>query len=164
YGACHAHWLAQAPPPDPRRHAAIADPDDRLEAVLRDLYAWYRQGQDMIRNVSRDADMLPALAETPAPQREAPMQAGPPAPRRRPPGRRGPRRGRGGGGARAARGVPPPPLGGAPRGGGPRRGGAAVAGGGVGGGGAKKGGGRPPPPPRPTLMERGWARFSPPPP
>src|SRR3954463_15003222 len=64
FGACQAHWLAQGPPPDPAPHASIADAGERLEAVLRDLYAWYRQGHDMLRNVRRDAEALPALRET----------------------------------------------------------------------------------------------------
>jgi AcrR family transcriptional regulator len=69
--ACQAHFLAEAPPPDARVHAAIADPDARLEAVLLDLFAWYRAHQRMVRNVTRDAEVLPAMAETLAPQREA---------------------------------------------------------------------------------------------
>lgn len=71
FGACQAHFLAEAPPPDPGAHAGIADPDARLEAVLVDLYGWYREQQRMVRNVTRDAELLPALAETLAPQREA---------------------------------------------------------------------------------------------
>lgn len=70
FGACQAHWLAQAPPPDPTRHADLADPDERLEAVLHDLYAWFSQGRQMIGNVLRDAQVLPALAETLAIQRD----------------------------------------------------------------------------------------------
>jgi AcrR family transcriptional regulator len=75
FGACQAHWLAEAPPPDPGVHARIADPDARLEAVLLDLYAWYRARQEMLRHVTRDAEVLPALAETLAPQREAMARA-----------------------------------------------------------------------------------------
>jgi AcrR family transcriptional regulator len=71
YGACQEHWLAEVPPPDPGPHAAIADPDERLEAVLLDLYAWYRQSEQMLRHVTRDAELLPALDETLAVQREA---------------------------------------------------------------------------------------------
>src|SRR5690242_13931831 len=64
YGACQAHWLQRTPPPDPSVHAAIDDPQERLEAVLRDLYAWYRRGRRMTRNVLRDAELVPALART----------------------------------------------------------------------------------------------------
>lgn len=71
FGACQAYWLAAAPPPDPMRHAGIADPDARLEAVLRDLYAWYRRGAQVLRNVMRDAETIPALHEVLSAQREA---------------------------------------------------------------------------------------------
>lgn len=71
FGACQTHWLAQAPPPTPARHATIADPDARLEAVLHELYGWYRQGERTLRNVIRDAETLPALQQTLATQREA---------------------------------------------------------------------------------------------
>jgi AcrR family transcriptional regulator len=71
FGACQAHWLAEAPPPDPTRHERLPDPDDRLEAVLRDLYAWYRQRQRMLRNVLRDAQAVPALQELLARQHAA---------------------------------------------------------------------------------------------
>jgi AcrR family transcriptional regulator len=71
FGACQAHFLAEAPPPDPGAHAAISDPDVRLETVLRELYGWYREHQRMVRNVTRDAEVLPPLRETLAPQRRA---------------------------------------------------------------------------------------------
>jgi AcrR family transcriptional regulator len=71
FGACQAHFLAEAPPPDPRVHSGVADPDARLEAVLADLYGWYREHRRMVRNVTRDAELLPALDEALAPQREA---------------------------------------------------------------------------------------------
>ncbi|MGH2450749.1 MAG: TetR/AcrR family transcriptional regulator [Candidatus Limnocylindria bacterium] len=74
FGACQARWLADAPPPDPMRHATIADPDVRLKAVLRDLYAWYRRGEAVLRNVIRDAETLPALQQTLRAQREAVTQ------------------------------------------------------------------------------------------
>ncbi len=71
FGACQAHWLAGAPPPDVQCHAGIADPQARLKLVLGDLYAWYQQEQQMLRNVLRDAERLPALAELLSGQREA---------------------------------------------------------------------------------------------
>lgn len=74
FGACQARWLAEGPPPNPMRHATIADPDARLEAVLGELYAWYRRGEQVLRNVIRDAETLPALQETLGAQREAVTQ------------------------------------------------------------------------------------------
>jgi AcrR family transcriptional regulator len=58
--ACTAHWLTQRRPPDPPSWAAIADPEARLRAGLADLYQYYRGGADMLSNVYRDVDHLPA--------------------------------------------------------------------------------------------------------
>ena len=59
--ACSTHWSQQNPPPDPDAWAAIADPDQRLEAALRDLYRWYSRTEDMMGKVLRDAPIVPAL-------------------------------------------------------------------------------------------------------
>jgi AcrR family transcriptional regulator len=64
FGACQAHWLAETPPPDLAAHAAVADPGRRLEAVLAALFGWYRQGEQMLRHVTRDAETLPALRDS----------------------------------------------------------------------------------------------------
>jgi len=61
FAACQGHFLAQNPPPDPGAALAIADPGERVEAVLRDLYAWYRRNERTSANVRRDRDSLPAL-------------------------------------------------------------------------------------------------------
>jgi AcrR family transcriptional regulator len=63
YAACQSHWLALVPPPDPAAHAAL-DPDERTNAVLRDLYRWYRAAAPMLRHVLGDAGSIPALADT----------------------------------------------------------------------------------------------------
>lgn len=70
FAACQARWRAEAPPPDPRLHATVADPDARLRAVLFDLYGWYRRGEQVLRKVLRDAETIPALQETLGAQRE----------------------------------------------------------------------------------------------
>ena len=70
FGACQAHWLARTPPPDLAALAHVADPADRLAGVLAALYAWYRDGEQMLRHVTRDAEVLPALHETLAVQEE----------------------------------------------------------------------------------------------
>jgi AcrR family transcriptional regulator len=62
-GACSAQFVAESPPPDPTRWAAIADAGERTRAALTELYAYYRANADMIANVSRDAALIPALAE-----------------------------------------------------------------------------------------------------
>src|SRR5690242_9322754 len=40
FEACSGHVRATAPPPDPARWASIAEPSERLDAALRDLYAY----------------------------------------------------------------------------------------------------------------------------
>jgi AcrR family transcriptional regulator len=61
FAACQAHFLAENPPPDPSVPLAIADRDARLEAVLRQLYRWYRRTERTSANVRRDREILPAL-------------------------------------------------------------------------------------------------------
>ena len=54
FAACSAHWGRQHPPPDP---AGWTD----LRHGLRELYAWYRETEQMTANVLRDAQVLPSL-------------------------------------------------------------------------------------------------------
>jgi AcrR family transcriptional regulator len=61
--ACSTHWSELNPLPDPQRWAGIADPEERLDVALRELYAWYSQTEDMMGNVLRDAPIVPALGE-----------------------------------------------------------------------------------------------------
>src|SRR5215218_2615167 len=42
FAACQAHFLGANPPPDPSGAFALADPDDRLQAVLEQIYGWFR--------------------------------------------------------------------------------------------------------------------------
>lgn len=61
FAACQTHFLAENPPPDPSAAFAIADPQARLEAVLRNLYRWYRRTERTSTNVRRDREIVPAL-------------------------------------------------------------------------------------------------------
>jgi AcrR family transcriptional regulator len=61
FAACQRHFLAENPPPDPTAALAIADAGERLEAVLRRLYRWYRRTERMSSNVRRDRAIVPAL-------------------------------------------------------------------------------------------------------
>jgi AcrR family transcriptional regulator len=61
FAACQRHFLAENPPPNPAAAFAIADPGQRLEAVLRDLYRWYRRTERTSTNVRRDREIMPAL-------------------------------------------------------------------------------------------------------
>jgi shikimate kinase len=58
--ACSADWLAANPPPDPARWAAIADPAERLDRALGDVYGYYRTTANMRANLLRDIDALPS--------------------------------------------------------------------------------------------------------
>jgi len=63
FGACSAHWAEQNPPPDLSAWAAIADPAERLEAALAELYAYYRRTEEMLDKLLRDAPLVPIVDE-----------------------------------------------------------------------------------------------------
>lgn len=62
FAACSAHWIALHPYPAPHAWSAISDPEERTQAALDELYAYYRTVEPMLANVRRDAQLLPALA------------------------------------------------------------------------------------------------------
>jgi len=59
--ACGQHWMEKNPPPDPSAALAIDSPDERVGAVLRPLYAWYRKNARISENLQRDRLVMPAL-------------------------------------------------------------------------------------------------------
>ena len=61
--ACSTHWSGLNPLPDPARWRGIADPDERLDTALAELYRWYAGTEDMMGKVLRDAALVPALGE-----------------------------------------------------------------------------------------------------
>jgi AcrR family transcriptional regulator len=61
FAACGDHWLAENPPPNPSAALAIDDPAERLRAVLRPLYSWYRKNARGCENLQRDRLVMPAL-------------------------------------------------------------------------------------------------------
>jgi AcrR family transcriptional regulator len=61
FTACSSHWRAANPPPDLGRWAAVADPDERLELALSELYAFYRRTERMMENILRDEPLVPVL-------------------------------------------------------------------------------------------------------
>jgi AcrR family transcriptional regulator len=63
FAACSSHWRAANPPPDPRAWAAIEDPGERLEAALRELYAFYGRTEGMYTSLLRDEPLVPVLQE-----------------------------------------------------------------------------------------------------
>ncbi|HXF98674.1 MAG TPA: helix-turn-helix domain-containing protein, partial [Gaiellaceae bacterium] len=63
FEACSGHVRAAVPPPDPAPWRAIADPAERLETALRELYAYYERLEPLLENVQRDAAAMPLVAE-----------------------------------------------------------------------------------------------------
>jgi len=61
FGACSAHWAALHPAPDSSRWAEIGDVDERLRTALSELYRWYGSDEQMFLNISRDAELVPAM-------------------------------------------------------------------------------------------------------
>lgn len=59
--ACSSHWAAAHPRPDGSTWAAIADPHDRLETGLSELYGYYEETEPMLSNVVRDAALIAPL-------------------------------------------------------------------------------------------------------
>ena len=63
FGACSAHWAEENPPPDVSAWGGIADPGERLEAALAELYAYYRRTEGMFDKLLRDAPLVPVVDE-----------------------------------------------------------------------------------------------------
>lgn len=61
FAACSAHWVGLHPYPAPDAWPAIADARTRTRTALGELYAYYREVEPMLANVTRDAPLLPAL-------------------------------------------------------------------------------------------------------
>ena len=51
------------PAPDPALWAAIADPGERLEAALEQIYRWYEEIEPLMSALLRDMDTVPIVAE-----------------------------------------------------------------------------------------------------
>jgi AcrR family transcriptional regulator len=63
FDACSAHWGADNPPPDIARWAAVAEPAQRLDLALGELYAYYGRAAGMLENLLRDEATVPVVAE-----------------------------------------------------------------------------------------------------
>jgi len=55
FKACSAHNRSLNPPPDPEPWKMIPDPEERLRRALAEVYAYYRRNEQMLANVTRDA-------------------------------------------------------------------------------------------------------------
>lgn len=63
FEACSGHVRTMVPPPDPASWRAIADPLERLETVLRELYGYYERLEPLLANIERDAAVMPIIGE-----------------------------------------------------------------------------------------------------
>jgi AcrR family transcriptional regulator len=61
FDACSSHWAAEHPLPGLADWAAVANPEERLQVALKELYAWYERGQAMLERTTRDAALVPAM-------------------------------------------------------------------------------------------------------
>jgi AcrR family transcriptional regulator len=61
--ACTSHWIQLHPPPDVEAWTRIRDPQQRLAAALRELYAYYRETQAMWTTAYRDVALVESLGE-----------------------------------------------------------------------------------------------------
>ncbi len=59
FRACSAHNRSLNPPPDPEPWKLIPDPEERLRRALAEVYAYYRRNEQMLANVTRDAQANP---------------------------------------------------------------------------------------------------------
>jgi AcrR family transcriptional regulator len=59
--ACSRQWLLQQQLPEPDAWDLIEDPIERLRTGLLDIYGFYRRGEQMLANIHRDVDAVPAL-------------------------------------------------------------------------------------------------------
>jgi AcrR family transcriptional regulator len=67
FEACSTHYFAANPWPDAAAWRAIADPRERLERALDELYAYYERTEPMLSNVLRDAEVVDFAREAVAP-------------------------------------------------------------------------------------------------
>ncbi len=68
FKACSAHNRALNPPPDPEPWKLIPDPEERLRRALAEVYAYYRRNEQMLTNVTRDAQANPNLRKVAEPR------------------------------------------------------------------------------------------------
>lgn len=67
FGACSAHWGMENPPPDVTLWEKIADPEERLQTALGQLYPYYRRAGAMLDKLLRDEAQVPMVAKAFAP-------------------------------------------------------------------------------------------------
>lgn len=63
FEACSARGRGRMPPPEIDPWRAIADPSERLETALPELYAYFRDTAQFWSNILRDAEVMPIVRE-----------------------------------------------------------------------------------------------------
>jgi AcrR family transcriptional regulator len=63
FQACSGQVREAVPLPDPTSWRSIADPGERLETALRELYDYYERLEPLLENVQRDAAVMPLVAD-----------------------------------------------------------------------------------------------------
>jgi AcrR family transcriptional regulator len=61
FASCSAHFRDEHPWPDVEAWLELADPSERLDRALDELYAYYERTAPMYNNVLRDAELVDAL-------------------------------------------------------------------------------------------------------
>jgi len=61
--ACSGLYMDRNPPPEAENWRAFPPGESRLRAGLVELYAWFAANEDMLANVTRDAEMHPLTLE-----------------------------------------------------------------------------------------------------
>ena len=61
FKACAAHNRSLNPPPDPEPWKLIPDPEERLRRALAEVYDYYRRNEQMLANVTREAQANPNM-------------------------------------------------------------------------------------------------------
>ena len=79
--ACSQQWISRQRLPDPDAWRLVDDPVEQLRTGLRDIYLYYRSGQQMLRNIHRDVAAVPAARVSLGAERASWKSAAAPPPR-----------------------------------------------------------------------------------
>lgn len=63
FAACSAHWSSLNPPPNPAPWNEIADPGERLQTALGEIYEYYGRTEQMLSRILRDEE-LPVVKQS----------------------------------------------------------------------------------------------------